>query len=427
MAQEEQNHRCSGSSSGGGGGGGGGGRPSKKPKQKKIPQRGLGVAQLEKIRLEEQNKKNSPAAFFSDSSTLSSSNPSYSSLSLPNYHHSHSSSLIPFPSPSPPNLHSPTSQFRPPNIDVAHSNTVPLPNPISNGGFKIGFSPSIPVSGHGHVPKLWNHELNLEGENPRVDHGLVFQPPYESNPIWPLPTLMQRAQPYQQPSSSMVNVSSGTSSSPIPNFQIEPPSNQSYYGNNYTSMWPEEEKMVGVKRPYPFSLDNPPGPSFNSKFPTFDAPIRSDESASYGNGGTFILDVGNAIFREGPSCSTSLSEIESKKGIRENGGSNGDFLTLAPPSITSPHPNTRSKQPPGHPAYYNKDSSEFESLPYQGNTGDPIRPHPTGPLQHQQQWQQLPFYNFLQPANPQNGPAATSSSNCNGGEVGGSVDLNLKL
>ena len=204
MAQEEQNHRCSGSSSGGGGGGGGGGRPSKKPKQKKIPQRGLGVAQLEKIRLEEQNKKNSPAAFFSDSSTLSSSNPSYSSLSLPNYHHSHSSSLIPFPSPSPPNLHSPTSQFRPPNIDVAHSNTVPLPNPISNGGFKIGFSPSIPVSGHGHVPKLWNHELNLEGENPRVDHGIVFQPPYESNPIWPLPTLMQRAQPYQQPSSSMV-------------------------------------------------------------------------------------------------------------------------------------------------------------------------------------------------------------------------------
>lgn len=245
--------------------------------------------------------------------------------------------------------------------------------------------------------------------------------------------------------------------------------------------------MVGVKRPYPFSLDNPPGPSFNSKFPTFDAPIRSDESASYGNGGTFILDVGNAIFRsalgfihwpyiemvnhyslfiwclflstflrEGPSCSTSLSEIESKKGIRENGGSNGDFLTLAPPSITSPHPNTRSKQPPGHPAYYNKDSSEFESLPYQvklkqhnpafhfptpfptpnliisnscfkGNTGDPIRPHPTGPLQHQQQRQQLPFYNFLQPANPQNGPAATSSSNCNGGEVVGSVDLNLKL
>ncbi|KAK1301775.1 hypothetical protein QJS10_CPB12g01060 [Acorus calamus] len=32
------------------------GRPSKKQKQKKVPQRGLGVAQLEKLRLEEQHK-----------------------------------------------------------------------------------------------------------------------------------------------------------------------------------------------------------------------------------------------------------------------------------------------------------------------------------------------------------------------------------
>ena len=206
MAQEEQNHRCSGSSSGGGGGGGGGGgRPSKKPKQKKVPQRGLGVAQLEKIRLAEQDKKNSAPAFFSDSSSISSSNPSFSSLSLLNHHHhSQSSSLIPFPSPSPPNLHSATSQFMPPNIDVLHSNTVPLPNPITTSGFKIGFSASIPVSSHGNVPKLWNYELNLEGENPRGDHGLVLQPnlPNESNPIWPLPPVIQRGQPFQP--SSMV-------------------------------------------------------------------------------------------------------------------------------------------------------------------------------------------------------------------------------
>lgn len=171
------------------------------------------------------------------------------------------------------------------------------------------------------------------------------------------------------------------------------------------------------------------------------------------------------FLREGPSCSTSLSELDSRRGIKENGGSNGDFLTLAPPS-TSSYPNTRSKQPiPGHPAFYSKDYSKFESLPYQvklkhkpaflfptplpthnlivstscfkGNIGDLIRLHPTEPVQHhhhhqqqqqkQQQQQQPPFYSFLPPANAQNGPAVSSSSNCNGGEVGGSVDLNLKL
>lgn len=55
--------------------------------------------------------------------------------------------------------------------------------------------------------------------------------------------------------------------------------------------------MVGMKRPYPFSLDNPPGPSFNYKFPTPVAPIRSDESASCGNGGTFNFDAGDTIYR----------------------------------------------------------------------------------------------------------------------------------
>ena len=66
--------------------------------------------------------------------------------------------------------------------------------------------------------------------------------------------------------------------------------------------------MVGVKRPYPFSLENPPGLCFNSKFPSFSVPIRSDESASYGNGGTLVLDPGNnAIFR---SACLSIDPLE---------------------------------------------------------------------------------------------------------------------
>lgn len=137
------------------------------------------------------------------------------------------------------------------------------------------------------------------------------------------------------------------------------------------------------------------------------------------------------FLREGPPCSNSLSELDSKKGIAENGGSNGDFLTLAPPSITSPHPNTRSKQNPilvpyqvnlktnTKPTFHF--STPFPTLNltvsiscFKGNSSDPL-------LQH------LPFYSFLPPVNPQNDTSATSPSNCNGGEVGGSVDLNLKL
>lgn len=58
--------------------------------------------------------------------------------------------------------------------------------------------------------------------------------------------------------------------------------------------------MVGIKRPYPFSLDNAPGPSINFKFPTFVAPpMRTDETTTCGNrGGTFNLEPGgNSIFR----------------------------------------------------------------------------------------------------------------------------------
>ncbi|KAJ6751889.1 hypothetical protein OIU85_002319 [Salix viminalis] len=58
MVQEEQTKKYS-TSNGDGDGGisiGHISRSSRKHKQKKVPQRGLGVAQLEKIRLEEQQK-----------------------------------------------------------------------------------------------------------------------------------------------------------------------------------------------------------------------------------------------------------------------------------------------------------------------------------------------------------------------------------
>nr|XP_023914206.1 uncharacterized protein LOC112025754 isoform X1 [Quercus suber] len=419
MDQVDKNQKYSDSSSCGGGGGDDGGsggivmggfaRSSKRPKQKKVPQRGLGVAQLEKIRIEEQQKK-APAAILSSPPpppppSVSATNSSILSLPIPDYHHSNpSSSSIPFSSLSQTDLSLPNLIIRPTqNIGVKNSSTPPL-------------------------PKLWNsYDYNLEKETCGVDPGLAFRSnlnlPYESdNPIWPPPGFMTRTQQYQHPSHSMANVSSGTSSSSsVINFQMEPPSNQSYYGN-YTPMWPEEEKMVGMKRPYPFSLDNPPGPSFNYKFPTPVAPIRSDESASCGNGGTFNFDAGDTIYREGPSCSTSNSKLNNpKQSFKENEVVYGDFLKLAPPTTASTCPSSKFKHPSACLASYNHKFPDFESLPYQGSIQDPIVQAGLSQLNQQQ-----PFYSFFPPTKVQIDRATTTMNNCNG-EVGESVDLNLKL
>lgn len=214
MAQEDQmTQRYSNSNSNSGSGIGNGnnnnGRYSKKQRPKKVPQRGLGVAQLEKIRIEEQQKK--------DAGIL----PSQSPVVNVNCHHHHhkpsasSSSTSPscFPLPIPTFLPSnqscsslasadispPNSMFRPPNGDVVSTaNTVPL---TCNSGQN----------------KIWgscDYEYNnIEKECCGLDPGLAFRSnlslPYESEPIWPLPCLMQRApqqqqQPFQQPSSPLV-------------------------------------------------------------------------------------------------------------------------------------------------------------------------------------------------------------------------------
>ncbi|XP_059662700.1 uncharacterized protein LOC132308595 [Cornus florida] len=436
MVQEAHTQKYSNSSSGGGGGGSGGGcgsRSSKKLKQKKVPQRGLGVAQLEKIRLEEQQKKDAavPTASILPPNSIISPNSSCLAVQGANFRHNPSPSS-PLPPPSPTHFSSKNSIFRPapliPNLDVLNPNSVPFSKPLNVGDGEIGWS-AVMGSGHGNWSKLWNCEYNLDGgENHRLDHhGFTYRSnmnlPFES---WPPQNVMHRAQQFQQPSSSsMVNVSSGTSSSSVINFQMEPPSNQSHYGNYYTPICPEEEKMVGVKRSYPFSLDNPTSPSFRCKFPpTYLAPHinRSDESASCGNGGASNIEPGNPVFRESPLSSTTMYESNSDKISRGNGGLNGDFLTLAPPTASSPRPSTKYKTSAACVVPYYRELSEVEPLPchYQGSMEEPIhRQGPSGLIQQQ------PFYNFFLNAKAQIGQAASTVGNCSG-EVGG-VDLNLKL
>ncbi|MBA0610004.1 hypothetical protein Godav_010906 [Gossypium davidsonii] len=434
MAQEDQmTQRYSDSNSNSGSGIGIGigigsnnnGRYSKKQRPKKVPQRGLGVAQLEKIRIEEQQKK--------DAAILPFQSPVVN-VNLHPHHHkpSASASISPscFPLPIPTFLPSnqscsslasadispPNSMFRPPNGDiVSTANTVPLTCNIGQN-------------------KIWgscDYEYNnIEKECCGLDPGLAFRTnlslPYESEPIWPLPCLMQRAQqqqPFQQPSSSLVNLSSRTSSTSILNFQIEPPSNQSYYGN-CTPLFPEDDKVVGMKRSYPFSLDNAPGPPIYTKYPPFVHSINGQvEAASSSNGSTFNFEPGTPNFREGPSCSTSNMESKSKKSIKQNGVYDGDFLTLAPPTTTMCS-SSKFKHPSSILTYYNCELPDLESLAYQASFDDSIV-RQGGASGFNQSYR--PYYSFLPPALVQIDQATTiSMANCKGGEVE-HVDLDLKL
>nr|GLL47129.1 uncharacterized protein LOC109150497 isoform X2 [Ipomoea trifida] len=368
MGQEDHPQKCSNSSSDGGDGGGGGGvcssRSSKKMKPKKVPQRGLGVAQLEKIRLEEQHRRDNNAfqavSLLSPNSMVSSMNsltslqmPQSSSILLPNIsrpHLSSSPSSIPLPPPPPaPDIASPSSAFRAsptscvPKVDQPlHSNpAVQFSKQLNLGGGERGRS-ALMIPGNSYWPKLWNGEYNLEGENQRLDHhGITFRPninlPIESHTsVLPLPSAMPRSQQYQQPaSSSMVNILSEISSSSVRNFQIEPPSNQNYRGNDYAPLWPEEVKMVGVKRPYPFSPEYPPLPSFNCKFPPGYVPStsRPNEPTSCTNGSIVVnVESRNLPIREDTSNSNAQFDSNSRSFNQENGGLSGDFLSLAPPA-----------------------------------------------------------------------------------------------
>ncbi|XP_022734610.1 uncharacterized protein LOC111288110 [Durio zibethinus] len=425
--QEDQTQRYSNSNTSSGGGIGNNiGRSSKKHRPKKVPQRGLGVAQLERIRIEEQQKKDAALAVILPSPSSVISPPpthhksSYLSLPTPSFHPSNqtssSASSIPFPADiSPPN-----PIFRPPlsvkNIDiVSTANTVPL----TSGS--PGWPPGAAVlPGNGSVNKFWSScEYKIEKECAGLDPGLAFRTnlslPYESESIWPLPSLMQRAQPFQQHYSSMVNLSSRTSSTSELNFQMEPPSNQSYYGN-CSPLLPEEEKMVGMKRSYPFSLDNAPGPPIHIKYPPIVHSINGKvEAASASKDSTFNSEPSTPNFRVGPSCSISNLESKFKKSIK-HGVFDGDFLTLAPPTTTMCS-SSKSKHPPS-----NCETLDLESLVYQPSFEESSIRQGTIRLN-----QYRPYYSFFPQAMVQIDRATTITMiNCKGGEVG-HIDLNLKL
>ncbi|XP_027342643.1 uncharacterized protein LOC113855272 [Abrus precatorius] len=402
MVQEDQRN-CN------GGGIGVVGRSSKKPKQKRVPQRGLGVAQLEKIRLEEQQKRDA-VAISASTNSLSPTKTPYLPLAITNFHHSNEPSST---TPSPLSLQQQQQQQ-----DAEAPSTVPLGN---SGGFEAGW-PSTSVPGHGNVPKWWSSfGFDFDKGNFGVDPGLPIPPslPFESNPNWSLPNWVQRTPQQHQSSSSVVKV--GTSSTTVPRFLIEPPSNQNHSGSGVPVI--PVDKTVGTKRHYPFSLDFPPAPAVNYNF-SFFSETRKNSKTSCGNGSGFNFDASNSTSREVPFFSASKSEPNSKKRKIENENFSGDFLTLAPPLSPASCSPSKLKSPSTSQALHNQEYPQFEFQSCQGNVEDQI---PTPPVYRQINQQNQPFYSFFLPEAKEEQIEQTPASIQNYHEVGESIDLNLKL
>ncbi|MCD9561499.1 hypothetical protein HAX54_020626 [Datura stramonium] len=308
-------------------------------------------------------------------------------------------------------------------LDGFRSKTLQSSKPLIMSGRELSWS-SVSGPGSDNCSKLWSREYSPERESQQGNrHAVVFQPnldlPNElHNPILPLPSVLQRSQQYRQPScsSSMMNISSGISSSSVLNYQMEPPSNQNYYSCNYLPLWPEEMKMVGMKRPYPFSPEFPPVPAFHGKFPPGYVSLasRSPESASCSNECAASLESGNLLKREAPSGSRTLSESKPKNVVRQNKALNGDFLTLAPPTAAFPYQHSSNS------ILQSRDILTLESVTCQGVAEEPATSSALSRSVQQ------PIYGFFPTAKVQISQEGTNTHNCQV-EVGGNVDLNLKL
>lgn len=404
MAQEDQTQKCSNSSSGGNItiGSNNSIRSSKKHKQKKAPQRGLGVAQLEKIRIEEQQKRDATTIFPSQA-TISRSGSCFLPAPLTNYHVQ--GDFMP-----------PNSIFRPvpphpvQNVEVPSAGAFPLVNRARGCGLEIDRQSGAMIVPE-HFPYMWNFpEYGGEIKTSLVDPGsqLCSRPSLPMDSGWPSLGPARKVQ-YDYPT-LLTKASPVTSSAPSLNYQMEPPSNQSHYGNYFPAL-PLEEKMVGVKRSYPFSLENPPAPYYPFRLPVLGhSNSTPDEPHSRGNG--------NFSFREGPSCPPLVLEPNMSKSIKSSGTMGGEFLTLGPPATSTP---LELKQPSALLTLNDQNVPDFESRAPEGfQEGLGFRQASNW------RYQENPRYNFLPPSMVPNKQANTHMNNCDN-DPGASIDLNLKL
>ncbi|KAL5147160.1 hypothetical protein HKD37_06G016895 [Glycine soja] len=438
------------------------GRPCKMPYPKLVPQRGLGVAQLEKLRLEQEQKEKTAViaaiASSSNSDIPYDKHPS-SSVSIANsrgYNAGWHGALV-LGHATGPQLRDPHDlEFGKKNIGMnprltfastlpCESNTImPFPNWVqqTQQHQQHPFSSTVGVSSrtsstivpHSSVEPYSNNQtyvskrldkiIGIKRPNPfsvkKTPLSSSNLKPFESNPIRPFHNWMHRTQ--QHPSSSMLGVNSRTSSTIVPYSLLEPPSNPIYSGTYVSKR--KEEKMIWTKRPNAFSLDippvssskfkplsfpNPPVSSSNFKPLTFLDPMKASESISCSSGRRFNLDFGNSTIREIPSLSASNSELISKKNKKGKKNIGGDFHTVDPPTRCSC---SKLKSPSG-----------FVPFHHQEKMKDQVPP----PSRYNQPNQQKLGYNGIPSSAKmaQIGQQYDRFQNCN--VVGESVDLDLSL
>ncbi|KAH9309488.1 hypothetical protein KI387_037399, partial [Taxus chinensis] len=333
-------------------------RSSRKSKngQKKIPQRGLGVAQLEKLRLEEQQKQE--AACLASLQRAHALPPLTGALHSQAVMHPQGNSRVfshnfaaqikgrtfeqhhPFMPPSNnckmsdsiismANLHSINFKHQ---MGLSNSNNSPQQQSPREEHRALSRNRSsdpessvtnVGVDNTGFVSGLWSTQ-NGNGEdlnhisNQEMDMRKANMFSFRSqNCPTSLPNELRFFEPLLRSPAPLRKLPVVSVSSSGATMQLEPPSNQSY---STTPLWHEEDRIAGKKRPWPFSHENP---SFPNQLKATCLNVGSSihaNSEDLGNSNLDRLDVAKdepaGIFRN--SLGISLEPLRKKTTWQEN-------------------------------------------------------------------------------------------------------------
>ncbi|TYG68703.1 hypothetical protein ES288_D05G174700v1 [Gossypium darwinii] len=312
---------------------------SRKEKNQRIPKRGPGVAELEKI-LREQGKSDCiekgninnggvPSSCVAPSNSL----PRRATTYLRN---------VPSPRTPPP--------LPPPSMTL-HVNGTGAENMCGNSRSK-----GVYISGSGiflpekvFLPVTWGSSETRDGPEPaKMAAGLSFpNPKLVSNRsdqnMFPPPMLQMNHGTCAHPSMIGIKkfkqmnlfprsgISSSSSSAGVYQYHhVEPPSTQKSCHSYISTVLAEEHKIIDGKRSRPnFPVENwPPPPPFYSQISGL------NPSSSSTNNGVCVFNVGN-IYRG--SIASSPLELKAKRRGNEDGNPNDNdsALTLGPPITSS--------------------------------------------------------------------------------------------
>ncbi|KAF9683642.1 hypothetical protein SADUNF_Sadunf04G0035100 [Salix dunnii] len=339
---------------------------SKKVKKQKIPKRGPGVAELEKI-LRDQEKK--------DTSLDKTKNiEGFCLVSQLSSSYQRQSPILPSPKSHPknlpfapdPNLFSPqsTTFFG----DCSKNTSLQGCRGTGNGGS------DIVLHGHGFLPTMWNScQPNADIRGPGMAPGNPFSMRSTNGPsqLFPSSSMTQRSQYSPAPMinffpESVASSSSKTPSSAVMHQGIEPPSNQTSH-HHYNSVWPDEDKaslkfMVGSKRSFPFSMEAPPIPH-HYRVPAFSPHFSRQDSS-------LACASHNITNPEQIESVSSNKNIGSKRST-DYAVAKGHFFLFGSPTVPSPSTHisqqeqSRSKHP--QPFEESTEDSQHRSAPGSGS------------------------------------------------------------